>query len=243
MKIGVVGTGTIASAVVKGIAGQGHQITVSERSADRAAELATQFDEVQIADNQTVLDSSDVVFLGLMAEQAGEILGGLRFRADHKVISLMAGATMAQVAEMVAPAPAAAVMMPFPGIAKGGSPIMALGDTALLSEIFSPGGNEVFALANDAELSAYLSAQAVLSPAVQMVHDAAGWLGEHVSDPTQAERFLRMLVGSSLLASETGPMIQALSTPGGYNARLREHMVDQGMSADLGAGLNKLLKG
>ena len=243
MKIGVVGTGTIASAVVKGIAGQGHQIIVSERSVDRATKLAAQFDEVQIADNQTVLDRSEVIFLGLMAEQAEEILGSLSFGANHKVVSLMAGATMAQVAEMVAPATAKAVMMPFPGIAKGGSPIMALGDTALLSEIFSPGGNEVFALANDAELIAYLSAQAVLSPAVQMVNDAAGWLGNHVSDPAQGERFLRMLVGSSLLASETGPMIQALSTPGGYNARLREHMVDQGMTNDLRTGLNKLLKG
>ena len=33
MRIGVIGTGTIASAVVRGIAGDGHAITVSERSA------------------------------------------------------------------------------------------------------------------------------------------------------------------------------------------------------------------
>ena len=40
MKIGVIGTGTIATAVVQGIAGDGHQITVSDRSATNACALA-----------------------------------------------------------------------------------------------------------------------------------------------------------------------------------------------------------
>lgn len=39
MKIGVVGTGTIATALVRCIAGDGHQITVSKRSAALARGL------------------------------------------------------------------------------------------------------------------------------------------------------------------------------------------------------------
>ena len=97
MKIGVIGTGTIASAVVRGIAGDGHDIAVSERGAARAADLARAFDNVSVHDNAGVVAASDVIFLGLMAEAAGEILAGLSFRAGQRVISFMAGASLEEV--------------------------------------------------------------------------------------------------------------------------------------------------
>jgi pyrroline-5-carboxylate reductase len=239
MKIGILGTGTITSAVVEGIAADGHHITVSERSRARSADLAARFGNVTAADNQTVVDISEVVFLGLMAEQAAEILSALVFRPEQQVITLMAGATLEEVSGMVAPARAAAIMMPFPGIARGGSPVMAQGDTALIEEIFG-NRNSVFAVSNAAEMEAYLCAQAALSPAVKLVSDAAEWLGKRVSDPQQGEAFLRMLTGSSLLAAPCSDMLEALNTPGGYNQRLRLHMEAAGMGRDLARGLDDL---
>ncbi|MDE4274008.1 NAD(P)-binding domain-containing protein [Phaeobacter gallaeciensis] len=239
MRIGVIGTGTIAGAVVRGIAGDGHQITVSERSTHVSAELVGAFDNVSAAPNQQVLDQSDVIFLGLMAEVAPDILAPLTFREDQQVISFMAGADLGQVGEMIAPARASAVMMPFPGIAQGGSAIMALGDTDLVNEIFGT-RNRVFALKDSAELDAYLCAQAVLSPVARMVGDAADWLGERVADPAQGEAFLRMLVATSLAETGCADLIAALNTPGGYNQRLRQHMEAAGMTGDLMSGLNDL---
>lgn len=239
MRIGFLGTGTIASAVVEGIAGDDHQITVSARSTQHSQRLAEAFPSVSVADNAEVVANSDIVFLGLMAETAPAILSDLPFRPDHHVISFMAGASLEQVAEMVEPAVAAAVMMPFPGIARGNSPIMALGDIELLNQIFGA-SNHVFALQNGSELDAYLAAQAVLSPAVKLVSEAADWLSPKVADPAQAETFLRVLVGSSLLDSQCKPLLEALNTPGGFNQRLRQHMEDSGMGAALQDGLNKL---
>jgi len=239
MKIGVIGTGTIASAMVRGIAGDGHDITVSERSPANAQALASEFDNVSVADNQTVIDRSDVIFLGLMAEVAPEILGQLSFRPDQRVITLMAGASLEGAGAMVAPARAVAIMMPFPGIARGGSPIIMQGDAGLIKGIFAP-RNQVFAVENAEEMNAYLCAQAVLSPAARMVGDAAAWLAPRVSDPASGEAFLRALVASSLAGSDTDTLIEALNTPGGYNQRLRLHMEEAGMSADLAAGLDRL---
>lgn len=239
MRVGFLGTGVIASAVVEGIAGDGHQIIVSTRSAQHSQRLADAFPSVSVAENAEVVANSDVIFLGLMAEAAPAILSGLPFRSDQQVISMMAGASLEQVAELVAPASAAAVMMPFPGIARGNSPIMALGDMDLLNQIFGA-NNHVFALENDAELDAYLSAQAVLSPAVKLVSEAADWLSPQVSDPEQAETFLRVLVGSSLLDSQCKPLLDALNTPGGYNQRLRQHMENSGMGVALQEGLNRI---
>lgn len=239
MRIGVLGCGTIASAVVRGIAPDGPRIMVSERSASRSKALAAEFENVSVADNQSVLDLSDVVFLGLMAEDADHVLGGLRFRADQRVISFMAGASLEAAGAMVQPATAVAIMMPFPGIAEGGSPIMMQGDAALVTEIFGA-RNTVFVLQNAEEMAAYLAAQAVLSPVTRMVGDAAEWLGQRVSEPEQGEAFLRLLVASSLGGTGCGALIDSLNTPGGYNQRLRLHMEASGMGKVLNAGLDAL---
>ncbi len=239
MRLGFIGTGTIASAVVHGVAGDGHQVVVSERSARRSSALAAEFDEVSVANNQGVLDQSDVVFLSLMAEAAGGVLGALEFRADQRVITFMAGATLSEADAMVRPASAVAIMMPFPGIATGGSPIMMQGDADLVEQIFGA-RNTVFALEDAGEMAAYLVAQAALSPVARLVGDAAEWLGERVSDPDQGEAFLRMLVASSLSGSACAPLIEALNTPGGYNQRLRVHMEESGMGKALKTGLDGL---
>lgn len=239
MRLGVIGTGTIAGAVVRGIAGEGRRITVSERSHAVSEALSRAFPNVSVAGNQTVLDQSDVVFLGLMAEAAPEVLGALEFRAGQQVISFMAGAALDVVGQMVHPARAAALMLPFPAIATGGSPILAQGDTRLVERIFGA-RNSVVPVADDADMAACLCAQAVLSPVLRMVGDAADWLGERLSDPQKGEAFLRALVTSSLSASECAPLIEALNTPGGYNQRLRLFMEEGGMRERLRAGLDRL---
>lgn len=240
MRIGIIGTGTIAMALVEGIAEDGHRITVSTRSEANSRRLAAAFECVSVAGNQAVIDASDVLFLGLMADTAPDILGALSFREGQRVVSLMAGAGFDAVAGLVAPATLSAIMLPFPSIAKGGSPILALGDRAVVDEILGA-RNQVFALDDEADLAAYLCAQAVLSPAVKMIHDAADWLGGRVSDPEMAEAFLRSLVGTSLLQSPCAALLQALDTPGGYNQRMREHMEACGMPEHLHSGLDRLL--
>jgi pyrroline-5-carboxylate reductase len=239
MRIGVIGCGTIASAVVHGIAGDGHQITVSERSSRYADALAAAYDNVTVADNQGVVDASDVIFLGLMAEVAPDVLGPLKFRQDLRAITFMAGASLEEANAMIHPARVVAIMMPFPGIAKGGTPIMMHGDPDLVHEIFGS-RNTVFPLKDAEEMSAYLCAQAVLSPVARMVDDAANWLGDRISDKAQGEAFLRALVASSLADSGVEALIEALNTPGGYNQLLRLHMEESGMSAALASGLDAL---
>ncbi|MDU8928179.1 NAD(P)-binding domain-containing protein [Alisedimentitalea sp. MJ-SS2] len=239
MRIGVIGTGVIASAAVRGIVGDGHEIAVSERSASHARALAEEFDNIRVADNQGVVDGSDVIFLGLMAEVAPEVLGALEFREGQRVITFMAGATLEEADAMVRPAHAVAIMMPFPNIAKGGSAIMMMGDGELVREVFGA-RNQVFELNGQKEMAAYLCAQALVSPVTRMISDAADWLGKRVDDRAQAEAFLRRLIASNLMESECGPLIEALNTPGGYNQRLRLHMEESGMADTLHAGLDEL---
>lgn len=239
MRLGVIGCGTIASAVVRGIADDGHSITVSKRSSTHANALAEAYEKVSIADNQAVVDASDVIFLGLMAELAPDVLGALRFREDQRLISFMAAATLEQADAMVRPARVVALMMPFPGISTGGTPIMVQGDTGLVGQLFGA-RNSIFPLRDGTEMAAYLCAQAVLSPVARLISDTAEWLGERVSDKEQGEAFLRELVASNLSETESAALIEALNTPGGFNQLLRLHMEASGMDEALRVGLNLL---
>ena len=239
MRIGVIGCGTIARATVEGIVHDGHDIIVSDRSAHHAAFLSNTYDNVRIADNQGVVDASDVLFLGLMAEVAPDVLGPLTFREGQIAITFMAGASLEEADALVRPARATAIMMPFPGIAQGGTPIMMYGDTDIVTDIFGA-RNSIFPVRNADEMAAYLSAQAVLSPVTRMVSDAADWLGDRVADKNQGEAFLRELIASNLSAIDCASLLEALNAPGGYNQRLRLHMEAQGMTPALKDGLSKM---
>lgn len=244
-RIGVIGTGTIAEAMVEGIACDGHQITVSRRNEAVSASLAARFDTVSVAENQGVLDASDVVFLCLMSDVAAEILPDLRFRPGQIAFSLMVGASLPSLSEMVAPATAEAIVLPFPFIAQGGSPVLVHPSSKVASEILGR-GDSVFAVESADDFATLLAAQAVLSPALKLVADAIGWAGERMGNTAVVEGFLRMLVGGTLMsqpAEETGAlagMLEALNTPGGLNATLRAHMDRSGTPESLRTGLDGL---
>ena len=163
----------------------------------------------------------------------------LEFRPDHVVISLMAGMELAMLGRLIAPAHARTIMIPFPAIADGSSPVLVMGDAAPVEQIFGQ-TDSVIPVADRGELNAFLAAQAILSPVAVMVSGAAKWAGSHGGDTDKAERFLRRLIASSLSGMPSDDLITALNTPDGYNQRLRQYFEQQGLSANIDTGLSKL---
>jgi len=104
--IGVIGCGTIASAIVTGLATLPvssssapsiRRITVTPRSAAKSAALQKRFPQlVTVVDNngsnsnQAVLEASDIIFLTVLPQQAQEVLRDLNFdAARHTLVSLV----------------------------------------------------------------------------------------------------------------------------------------------------------
>ncbi len=245
MRLGVIGTGTIASALVTGIAADGHDIWVSDRGADNASRLAARFANVTIAGNQAVIDQSDVIFIGLMADIAPAILGALTFRAEQRVVSLMAGPSLSDVCDMVPPARVEALAIPFPSIAQGGSVLMTYPQSDLLQALFGV-RNHLFAMADPDEMATFLAAQAVLSPVLTLLDETASWMARRTGDPARSDRFVRLLTSASLSAQPPQDaavlplLLQQLDTAGGLNAQLRDFMAARGMGKAIGDGLNHL---
>ena len=247
MRIGFVGTGTIAAAMVKGIVEDGHEIVVSQRNATISAELAAQHTNVTVADNQTVVDSSDIVILGLLAPAARHVLPALRFQPHQRVFSVIVGITFAELSEWVAPAQEVATFIPYPFIAQGQSPLLVFPHSDTLEALFGR-RNHLITLTSEADLNSYLAAQAVLSPTVKLLHETAQWLTARTGDAISAEKFLRILIGNYLTATPLdqpdtlAAMLRDLGTEGGLNAQLRDHFTEQGVFQTLHTGLDVLEK-
>src|SRR3546814_5110849 len=86
-RLGFIGTGTIAAAIVAGLALSGEEpILLSPRNADIAARLSARFSHVGVAnDNQAVLDQTDLVILAVRPPIADSVLEDLKFGHDPRL--------------------------------------------------------------------------------------------------------------------------------------------------------------
>ena len=114
MTIGFIGTGEIAAAVIEGMLAEdpSHPIVVSPRSASVSTDLAARYASVTRAkDNQSVVDTSDIVCLGVRPQQAREGIAPLSFRPDQNLVSFIAGASTDDLRELL-PEPRAICRVP-----------------------------------------------------------------------------------------------------------------------------------
>jgi len=247
-KIGFIGTGVIADAMVRGIVADGHRIFVSDRNQDMAAALAAQFDSVTVHANQVVADLADIVTVCLMDTVARDVLPSLTFRPEQTVFSAMARFSNEELVGFSAPAVAGGTVIPFPFIAKGNSPLLTLPASpeaqALLQDIFG-GKNALFELSSTEAFSTMMALQAVVMPSLTRLVHSVEWAESQGLDPLLAEGFLRQLVGGFMLsepldAPHVTAMAASLGTPGGLNATLDSLLADGGDKARLKAGFDTL---
>lgn len=226
-RIGFIGTGEIASAMVRGLQGQGHQILISPRNAAVAATLAAEVDGVTIASNEDVVAGSDIVFLCLLAQVADTLLPNLPFRTGQSVISVMVDAPLARLRALCAPATDLAITIPLPPIANGGCPLPVYPPSPVLEALFGA-TNPVIHLESEAAINAHLGASAICSPIIDQLVTAASWLAEYSGDPEKAEAYVAAMIRCYLperaAKGELAEALRKLSTEGGLNATLRTAM-------------------
>ena len=92
--LGFIGTGTLTTALVTGFceraADKPYKIIVSPRNRDNSKMLQEKYPErVTVAESmQDVLDQAEWIMIAILPEAGEEVLKGLKFRKDHKVINL-----------------------------------------------------------------------------------------------------------------------------------------------------------
>lgn len=201
-RTGFIGTGHIAAPMVRFLASRGHDVIVSDRNAETAAGLKASHN-VAVAENQTVLDRSDIVFLCLRPHVANDVLASLQFREDQQLVSVMAGITLTELAALCAPARNITLTIPLGYLEQGGCPLPACPSAATLRTLFEP-ENPVLEVPHEAAFNMHFSVCAFVPGVLDLRNTAAQWLGEQIGAPDPATVYTRQLVAGFLATLPQG---------------------------------------
>lgn len=225
-RIGFIGTGDIAIPMVRFLARKGHEIWVSKRSEKHSVALASEFANVTRADNQTVVDNADIVFLCLRPQVWEDPVKSLNFRADQRIVSVMSGPSIAELETACVPVRDISVMIPLAALEHGGCPLPVFPANSTTFDLFAP-ENPVLPQAAEADIARHFVASALLSAVFGLMHDGAEWLGEKTGNPDAAETYVTALITSMLRdvphkAGALNAERAALATPGTLNLAMVE---------------------
>ncbi|MBS1604330.1 MAG: NAD(P)-binding domain-containing protein, partial [Bacteroidetes bacterium] len=127
MKIGFIGIGKIASAMIEGLntsKAAGLEIVLSPRNETLSTRLAAKYPNVRrLSSNQEVLDHSDIVMIALRPAVAVEVLQTLSFQPRHTVVSLIPLLKYAGLSAAVHPAGIVCRAIPLPTVMAHNCPI------------------------------------------------------------------------------------------------------------------------
>src|SRR5699024_8869500 len=101
MKIGFIGVGKMASAIINGLKTTSHDIIISGSSLARSREIAEQLNVTAAPSHQELIDQVDLVVLGIKPQMFEPVLSELHFH--QPILSITAGVTFERLGKLTSP--------------------------------------------------------------------------------------------------------------------------------------------
>jgi len=246
MKIGVIGTGIIASAVVTGFCKKktGHEIFLSPRNAMRAKALADEFSEVKVcASNQDVLDNAQWIFICLHKKDF-DALKELKYRENHRIINMSAEMRLPDLREITGETEILAHVIPLPFIAEGFGPLLVYPEDRQVGDLFEP-ISDVHYAKSQKDVHTLQIITGMMSPYNMLLNELVKYPDGRGIAHDESVKFVHSLLSSlSRRAAETPDcdLIELAHemTPGGYNEQSMNELMDNGAIRAWRAALDNL---
>jgi pyrroline-5-carboxylate reductase len=237
MRIGFIGVGNIAAAVVEGLCTSGFaglEIFLSPRNATRSSALAAAHSNVRrLGSNQEVLDRSEIVFISVRPAIAPGVLKELSFRPEQMVVSLVALLNYSELQELVRPATQVCRAIPLPTVLRHNCPIPLFRASAPVVQLFGYLG-EPIPVHDEEQLHALWSLTGLISPYFELLAGLSEWTMAHGVASAAANAYVANLFQSlSYLAQHADPidfreMARHAMTPGGINEQASKEITEKG---------------
>ncbi|MEO3751880.1 NAD(P)-binding domain-containing protein [Streptomyces sp. B6B3] len=248
-RIGIIGVGEIGRALVAGLRHEGGaspEVFLSPRGARTAAELSERYEGVRVcADNQEVLDRSELVIVAVRRQDRHEALAGLRVSGDRVVVNVMAGVRNDDLRRTLATDAPLVRAIPLPVIRERRSVTVVWPSHPEVDALFERMGGALPA-ADEAAFDVFSALTGTLTTHLSYLAMLTSWAAGHGIAPDDADRYVRGLfqgVGRAL-SDDTRSLRQLAAdheTPNGNNERIRTTWFDPANSAALGRALDDLL--
>ena len=250
-RLGFVGTGDIVEAVITGICKTdlgNMPIVVSPRNAGIAGRLAERHANVSIgADNQDVLNQSDIVVLAVLPQIVQEVTKALNFRPDHHVISFAAATSLENLRDWIGQPVSLSQAIPLPFVAGLNGATAIHPRDEISSAIFSRLGKAI-EVDNKHEYDSLAAAGAVMGTYFGLLDSLTVWL-EHQGLPYEkGGAYLgQLFAGLGQAASDTGgkrfgELRDSYSTTGGLNEQVHRDFARDGGNVAMEKALDAVFK-
>ncbi|MBB4783955.1 NAD(P)-binding domain-containing protein [Streptomyces rapamycinicus] len=249
-RIGIIGVGEIGRAIVMGLRHGGDELPevfLSPRGADTAAELSERYEGVRVcADNQAVVDRSEVVIIAVRRQDRHDALAGVRVDDDKIVVNVMAGVGNDDLRQTLATGAPLTRAIPLPAIRERRSVTVVYPSHPRVNSFFERLGGAL-PVADEAAFNVFSALTGTLTTHYWYLATLTSWAAGHGIASEDADRYVRSLfqgVGRAL--SDNSRSLHQLAadheTPGGNNERIRTTWFDPASSEALTSALDALLR-
>lgn len=235
MKIGIIGTGTIAVAIVTGMCKQnsGHEFFLSPRNALKSAELAQEFTEVVVcSSNQEVLDNAEWIFITVQ-KNGFEAVYDLDFAPEHKVLNMATEMKLDELKEKIGETALLAHVVPLPMIVRGFGPLLVYPKLEEVGEVFKTVADAVY-LENLADIKPLQILTCLMSPYYMLLDTMVGFVDDYGVDHETTVKFTHSLLSAlskrAILDMPQHNLVELAHdmTPGGYNEQAMNALMENG---------------
>jgi len=251
MKLGFIGIGKIAEAVIEGWCSSDRKdlsIFLSPRNEMNARRLADKYPNVlRMGTNQEVLDQSDTVCIALRPAVAKEVLSGLRFDKRHTVVSFIPLLRYADLAAAVLPAIKITRAIPLPTVVHHNCPIPLYRSDEQVTELFSAIGQPL-QVDEEEQLHAIWTLTGLITPFYELLGGLSDWTIRHGVKKEIADRYVANLFQSLAFAAQQSEPIDFAelashaATPNGMNEQAGKEIREKGAHEAYRAASDNLLR-
>ena len=251
MKIGFIGTGKIASSVIRGIKKKKISFTkilISPRNKSTANSLRKKFKRVYIAkNNQQIVDNCNWVFLSITPTVGKKIIQELKFKSNQTIISFISTITLAQLKNAVKVKAKIIRAIPLPPISLKKGPIPIYPPNKKVKEFFNKIGTTV-EIKNEKSSINFWATSGMMAPFYELLRIMTDWLVKRGIKRDDAQKYITSLF---LALSEDAAvnskkdlkyLVKESQTPKGLNEQGVRELTKSGFYKKLEKTLNSLHK-
>jgi len=250
MNFGFIGTGNIVSDVITGMNDSKiryKKIIISPRNQKKAYQLKKKFKKITIAkDNQSVINESDWVFLGVLPRVGDKILPKLKFRNKQIIVSFMSTINHTKLKKLIKTKSIIVRAIPMPPIRLGKGPVAIFPPNKKVKNFFNKIG-ETIEIKNEKLSKNFWAISGTMASFYELLNVLSNWLVRKKTNKSDAQRYVTLLysaLAELALSNSSKPLKNLVNeqTPGGLNWQGVNELRKSGYYRLLEKSLKKIYK-
>ena len=250
MNFGFIGTGNIVSDVITGMNGSKikyKKIIISPRNQKKAKQLKKKFKKISIAkDNQSVINDSNWIFLGVLPKVGDKILPKLKFRNKQIIVSFMSTTNHSKLKKLIRSKSIIIRAIPMPPIRLGKGPVAIFPPNKKVKSFFDKIGQTI-EIKNEKLSKNFWAISGTMASFYELLNVLSSWLIRKKTNNSDAQKYVTSLysaLSDLALLNSSKPLKNLVNeqTPGGLNWQGVNELRKSGYYRLLEKSLKKIYK-